>query len=442
MITGIEVGPTHTDAAVLTDDAVPWATAKVPSVPGDPVASVRDALAALPQHPRTQVAVGLRGPAQALVERRGLAKVGVLRIGGPAAQAVRPLFGWPADLSDAVCAGTAIVEGGGGFDAAEWTPLDTGAVAAFAAALAGRADAIAIAGVFSPVDGAQERQAADIIRRELGDAMHISLSGELGPLGLLERENTTVLDAALHRVTADLADGLQAAIGGAATVLVTRGDGTLMGLGHLRRHPGLGLGGGLAGTLRGAATLTGLADAVVADVGEHRVRVAALTAGFPQQALDAEITGVPVGFWMPDVIRVPRGGPRAHHELAEAVDRMQPAAGRLPLVVVGGGATEVPATLPGVAEVRHPDHGAVAGAIGAASSPVGGQAERVVRLDPRTGLQAVLDDVREEARASAVRAGADPRRVQVSEVTQTPLPYLPSVTLRLHARASGPAHPL
>ncbi|MFP3969415.1 hydantoinase, partial [Actinomadura fulvescens] len=78
----------------------------------------------------------------------------------------------------------------------------------------------------------------------------------------------------------------------------------------------------------------------------------------------------------------------------------------------------------------------------AAASPVGGQAERVVRVDPRTDLGAVLDEVREEARVSAVRAGADPRRVQVSDVTRTPLPYLPSVTLRLHARASGPAHPL
>ncbi|MGI5167747.1 hydantoinase/oxoprolinase N-terminal domain-containing protein [Spirillospora sp. CA-253888] len=441
MIIGIDVGPTRTDAALLEETGAVRATAKVASVPDDPVAGVGAALAALPAPggPVTRVGVGLRGPARAVVERRDLARVGVLRIGGDAAQAVRPLFGWPADLRAAVCAGTAIVEGGGGFDAGEWTPLDEDAVARFAAGLAGRADSVAITGVFAPVDDAQERRAAEIVRREMGE-VHLSPSGELGPLGLLERENTAVLNGALHRVAGALADGLRAAFDEATTVLVTRGDGSVMGLDHLRRHPGLGLGSSLASTLRGAATLTGRDGAVVADVGEHRVRVGALTGGYPQQAFGARIGGVPVGFWMPDLIRVPRSGPRLEAELAEAVDRMQPAAGRLPLVVVGGGAGAVPAALPGVAEVLRPEHGAVAGAIGAATSPVGGQAERMVRVDARTDLGALLEEVREEARASAVRAGADPRRVLVSPVSRTPLPYLPGVALRLHARAAGPPH--
>ncbi|MGK5551948.1 hydantoinase/oxoprolinase N-terminal domain-containing protein [Actinomadura kijaniata] len=446
MIVGVEAGPTNTDAVLLDEAGLPRATAKVPSVPDDPVAGVRAALRALPRAEVTRVAVGLRGPARAVVERRGLARVGVLRVGGDAARAVPPLAGWPPELRAAVCAGTAIVEGGGGFSAEEWTPLDEDAVARFAAGLAGRADAVAITGVFAPVDGGQERRAAEIVRAGLGE-VHLTLSGELGPLGLLERENTAVLNAALHRLAGTLADGLRAAFddafGAGVPALVTRGDGTVMGLDHLRRHPGLGLGSSLASTLRGAATLTGHPDAVVADVGEHRIRVGAVTGGYPRQASGATIGGVPVAFWMPDLIRVPRTGPDAYGELAEAVDRMQPAAGRLPLVVVGGGAGAVPAGPRGAAplapRVLRPEHGAVAGAIGAAVSPVGGQAERLVRVGPRTDLEAVLAEVREEARAAAVRAGADPRAVEVSEVTRSPLPYLPGVTLRLHARAAGPA---
>ncbi|GAA3937116.1 hypothetical protein GCM10023085_18120 [Actinomadura viridis] len=453
MIIGIDIGPGNTDAVLLDSTAgapgphhptiTPRATAKVASVPDDPVAGVRAALRALPDPPPgtvTRIAVGLRGPARAVTERRGLARVGVLRIGGPAAQAVRPLFGWPADLRDAVGAGTAIVEGGGGFVAEEWVPLDRDAVARFAAALAGRAETFAVSGVFAPVDDRQEHQAAAILRRELGE-VHISLSGELGPLGLLERENTTVLDAALHPIAGHLADGLREVFGD-VTALVTRGDGSVMDVDHLRRHPGLGIGSSLASTLRGAAALTGLADAVVADVGEHDIRVGALTGGYPQQALNARIGGVPVGFWMPDLISVPRAGPDAARDLAEAVDRMQPAAGRLPLVVVGGGAGTVPARLPGVAEVVRPEHGEVAGAIGAATSPVGGQAERIVRLDAHADLRAMLAEIREDARANAVRAGADPRHVTVSEVARTQLPYLPGMVLRLHARAAGPAHHL
>lgn len=562
MIAGIDVGPTNTDAVLLDETGAVRATAKVPSVPDDPVAAVRAALRALPGtgEPVSRAAVGLRGPARAVVERRGLARVGVLRIGGNAARAVRPLYGWPPDLVEAVHAGSAVVEGGGGFGPGDWTALDEDAVARFAAGLAGRAGAVAITGVFAPVDGAQERRAAEIVRREMGE-VHVSLSGELGPLGLLERENTAVLNGALHRLAGDLADGLRAALAEAfgpdLTVLVTRGDGSVMGLDHLRRHPGLGLGSSLASTLRGAAILTGRDGAVVADVGEHRIRVGALAGGYPQQAFGARIGGVPVGFWMPDLIRVPRSGPRMRAELAEAVDRMRPSAARLPLVLVGGGAgtfaeahthptslpngtglrngsgrpdaTGPPASagrtgganrasgagrtadagrasgagragdagardaagllrdaglpagadragrrdgagpaggagfqrgteplddvgllevagfldgvgLPGVGEVLVPEHGGVAGAIGAAASPVGGQAERVVRVDAGTDLEAVLAEVREDARASAVRAGADPRRVTVSEVSRTPLPYLPGATLRLHARAAGPAH--
>jgi N-methylhydantoinase A/oxoprolinase/acetone carboxylase beta subunit len=428
MRAGVDVGPTNTDAALLDDGGTVRATVKVASTPGDPVAGVRAALDRLPLCP-DQVSVGLRGAATSVATRRGLRKVAVLRIGGASAQAVRPLFGWPADLRAAVSAGAEIVEGGGGLDREDWTPLDRDAVARFAARVAGRAQAVAVAGLFSPLDDEQEREAAGIIAAELGDGVPISLSAELGSIGLLERENATVLDAALSGFATTVSAGLSAACPDAA-VYVTRGDGTLMNLEHLARHPGLSLGSGPASTLRGAGALTGLADAVVADVGASRIRVGVLAGGFPEEAVGgAAIGGVPVGFRIPGLIRVPR--PVDPAELAEAVDRLQPAAGRLPLVVVGGGAAAVP-------EGLRPEHGLAAGAIGAAVSPVGGQYERIVRLPDRSALAAALEPVIEEARAAAVRAGADPRHVRILDVADTPLAYLPGPFVRLRARAAGP----
>jgi hypothetical protein len=390
----------------------------------------------LPRHEPAQVAVGLRATATAVAERRGLRRVGVLRIGGAAARAVRPLWGWPADLRAAVCAGVDIVDGGGGLDREDWTPLDRDAVARFAAGVAGKAQAVAVAGLFSPLDGEQERQAAEILRAELGD-LPIALSADLGSIGLLERENATVLDAALSGVAGALADrlaGTLTALHPGAAVFVTRGDGTLMSLEHLARHPGASLGSGPASVLRGAGALAGLEDAVVADVGARRVNVGALAGGFPEEAVGgAEIGGVCVGSRIPALIRLPR--PFDPAELAEAVDRLQPGAGRLPLVVVGGGAHDVPGGV-------HPEHGEAAGAIGAAVSPVGGQHERIVRLPDRSATPVVLEDVLEEARAAAVRAGADPRHVVVVEVDETPLAYLPGRFVRLRARAAGPPSPL
>ena len=66
--------------------------------------------------------------------------------------------------------------------------------------------------VFSPVAPEQELAAADVARRELGAGVPVSLSHEIGSLGLLERENATVLNAALVGVAAELAAGMRRAL--------------------------------------------------------------------------------------------------------------------------------------------------------------------------------------------------------------------------------------
>ncbi|WP_353940805.1 hydantoinase/oxoprolinase N-terminal domain-containing protein [Streptomyces sp. HUAS MG91] len=441
---GVDVGPSSTDA-VLLDAGRPVLAVKVPSRPGDAVGSLVGAVTRLPADQRARagaLAVGLRVAARAVTGRSGLARVGVLRIGGAAADTVRPLFGWPEELRAAVCAGVANVAGGTGLAPLDGAPLDEPAIAAFGAELAGRAEAFAVSSVFAPVDGAQEREAARILRAHVGPDVPILLSGAVGALGLVPRENATVLDAALSVLVARVADELTAALPGLglapdADILVTRHDGTLMSLDYLRRQPGLSLGSGPACTLRGAGLLAGLRAAVVVDVGERRARVGVLSGGYPREAAPGErIGGVPVSLRFPDLLTVDADD---HRGIAEAADRMQPAADRLPVVLVGGGAPRVPdAALAGF-EVVRPEHGDVAGAFGAAASPVGGGAERIVH---RPGaLDAVRDEVRELARASAVRAGADPRRVRTVLDPEEFVPYLPGAVL-LRARAFGPPSPL
>ncbi|MEV7796961.1 hydantoinase/oxoprolinase N-terminal domain-containing protein [Streptomyces sp. NPDC087512] len=540
MIIGVDVGPTNTDAVLLDDthsgalghdvSRRVLASVKVPTLPDDAVGSLVAAVSALPTAPRaavSRIAVGLRVAARAVAERRGLARVGVLRIGGEAADAVRPLFGWPAELREAVCAGYANVPGGTGLDPHGEEPLDRAAVARFAAGLAGRAEAFAVTGVFSPADGSQEREAAEILRAEAGPDIPVLLSGEIGSLGLIERERATVLDAALSLVAARITDDLTAALprlglAPGAAVLVTRHDGTLMSLDRLRRQPGPSLGSGPACAIRGAGLLAGVRDAVVADIGGRQARVGVLTGGYPREAGG----GTAAGARIPDLLTVdlaaphPEGrtrstdvhpasrasvmspgtpdayalgsdtpgtypleysyqpgtratrtlgpgtsstpesvgtgnpgahpapstrplGPDAHRALAEAADRMQPAAERLPLLLVGGGADAIPDRVLAGFDVVRPEHGAVAGAFGAAASPVGGHYERIVR--PGAGRAARLDavraEVRELARASAVRAGADPRRVRTELDPDLSVPYLPGAVL-LRARAVGPPLPL
>ncbi len=48
----------------------------------------------------------------AILERRNLNRVGLIRIGAPATLAILPYVGWPKDLKEAVGGLYAVVEGG------------------------------------------------------------------------------------------------------------------------------------------------------------------------------------------------------------------------------------------------------------------------------------------------------------------------------------------
>ena len=107
-----------------------------------------------------------------------------------------------------------------------------------------------------------------------------------------------------------------------------------------------------------------------------------------------------------------------------------------PLIVVGGAGALVPNDLTGVSEVIRPANQEVANAIGAAIAPVGGSAERICPNRPDR-KDVAIDDACAEAFARAVQAGADPRRVEITEIEEVPLAYLVDPAVRIRVRAVG-----
>jgi len=310
---GIDVGGTNTDAVVL--DAAGRVVAKVkrpttPDVTGGLCAALDAVLAAIPD-PRqvTRVMLGTTHATNAILERRSLGRVAVLRLGAPATTSVPPLSDWPEDLRAAVVAGTAIVRGGRFVDGREIAPLDEDAIRRFLAETP--ADAVAVTGVFSPAGADQELRVREIVREELGD-VPVSLSHEIGTLGLLERENATVLNAALYGVAREVTAALEAALaarGLAVETFFAQNDGTLMSVEYAARYPVLTIGSGPANSLRGAAHLSGVGDAIVADVGGTSTDLGVLVAGFPRESSAAvEIGGVTTNFRMPDILSIALGG--------------------------------------------------------------------------------------------------------------------------------------
>ncbi|MEA2580041.1 MAG: hypothetical protein QOE83_933 [Actinomycetota bacterium] len=313
---GIDVGGTNTDAVVMDRDDHLLASAKVATTP-DVTRGIGAAIAAVTDQLRgdrariTHAMLGTTHSTNAVLERRDLRRVATIRIGAPATLSVRPLFGWPEDLRRIISAGETIVEGGFEFDGRPIVPLDADAIARFAASVAGLADAVAVVSVFAPVSEEHELRAKEIVASELGD-IHISMSHEVGQLGLLERENATVLNAALTGVARHVAQGFTQALADHSMEPVTffaQNDGTLMALSYAERFPVLTIGSGPANSLRGAAFLTGLSDAIVVDVGGTSSDVGVLVNGFPRESnAGVEIGGISTNFRMPDLVTIAVGG--------------------------------------------------------------------------------------------------------------------------------------
>ncbi|WP_219463723.1 hydantoinase/oxoprolinase N-terminal domain-containing protein, partial [Nonomuraea rhizosphaerae] len=324
---GIDVGGTNTDAVVLDAADRVIAKAKRPTTP-DVTEGLRAALdavlAELSSWERVgRVMLGTTHATNAILERRNLGRVAVLRLGAPATTAVPPLSDWPDDLRKVVSAGEAIVPGGHYVDGREISPLDPDAIRRFLDGLGAggphagssggngaKVDAVAVTGVFSPASADQERVVEELIRSEYG--LPVSVSHEIGSLGLLERENATVLNAALYGVAAHVVEALVTALaerGLGARPYLAQNDGTLMTVEHAARLPVSTIGSGPANSLRGAAFLSGVADAIVADVGGTSTDLGVLAGGFPRESAAAvEIGGVLTNFRMPDILAIALGG--------------------------------------------------------------------------------------------------------------------------------------
>ncbi|GAA1672281.1 hydantoinase/oxoprolinase N-terminal domain-containing protein [Nonomuraea maheshkhaliensis] len=508
---GIDVGGTNTDAVVLGPDGQVLAKAKRPTTP-EVTDGLRAALDAVLEQVQdradvTRVMLGTTHATNAILERRGLGRVAVLRLGAPATTSVPPLSDWPADLRKVVSAGEAIVPGGHYVDGREISSLDLDAVRRFLDGV--RADAVAVTGVFSPADDGHERAVAELVRAEYG--LPVSVSHEIGSLGLLERENATVLNAALYGVAAHVTDALVTALaerGLGARPYLAQNDGTLMTLEHAARLPVSTIGSGPANSLRGAAYLSGVPDAIVVDVGGTSTDLGVLIGGFPRESAAAvEIGGVLTNFRMPDILaialgggtvarsggvgpdsvgyriarealvfggttatmtdaavaagRVPAGAEGWRERLAaksdmseeitdilqraltvadgmvaDAVDRMSLGRSDRPLVAVGGGAFLLPDHIAGASTVIRPEHAEVANAVGAAIALASGRVDTILPAgDSRTEA---IESVKEEARARAVAAGADPSGVEIVDLLEVPLSYLSQPAVRVHVKAAGP----
>jgi N-methylhydantoinase A/oxoprolinase/acetone carboxylase beta subunit len=503
---GIDVGGTNTDAVLLEDGRVVHAV-KTPTTE-DVTAGIVAALGLLVRDAEVArgaidgVVIGTTHFVNAVIQRRSLAQIAAIRIGLPASASLPPFCDWPADLASLVRGQVFMLEGGHEYDGREFMPFDEAGMRDAARKIRDSGlHAVAIAASFSPLDSSHEERARAILAEECPGAA-VTLSHELGRIGLLERENAALLNAALTDLARVTIAGFREAIAASrieAPLYLTQNDGTVMSAGAAMALPVMSFASGATNSMRGAAFLTGLEDAVVVDVGGTSSDIGQLRRGFPREANSVvEIGEVRTLFRMPDLLSIGLGGgsiirqnplqigpqsvgyrlsqealvfggktptatdaavaaglvrigdpkkaaaiPRelaravldkARAKLEDAIDRMKTEAGDVPLIAVGGGAFLVPDRLAGVSEVIRVEHGDCANAVGAAIAQISGETDQVYREMTR---EAAIAAAEAQAIERAVAAGAERGGLQIVDVEDMPIAYLPGNAVRVRVRVAG-----
>lgn len=493
---GVDIGGTNTDAVLVSPEKTIVAGVKKPTTQeidegfGKAIAHL---LETVEPQAITGVFVGTTHATNALLQREDLYRVGLIRIAGHAPETIPPCFGWPDDLKQAMFAGSVAIGGGFECDGTPITPFCLEeAKRAVQTLIAQGAESLAIVGVFSPLYPEQERAIQAIA------PCPVSLSHEIGGVGIIERENSTLLNAALKK---PLAKGFRRlktrleALGVAAQIFLTQNNGTILPLEKALEYPILTISAGPTNSFIGGAKLSGLKNAVIVDIGGTSTDVGIVHEGFPRRSLEcSNIGGVALNFPMPDVLSVAIGGgsyisivppaigPRSCGknivqeaicfggasltltDLAVACDPkliagampvecpyaaeiLQLGAKRIEALVekIAGKETNLPVIVVGggaalfrafLDPTRYiiPENAGVANALGAALSEIAYTIDKVASLADR---EKTLQEMTQQCIDGAIREGASAATTRIVDLQTIPYHYIPGHLARVIVTASG-----
>lgn len=182
----------------------------------------------------------------------------------------------------------AVVPGGHDIHGDETEPLDEDQARTFLESIRGKVQGLAVSGYLSVRNPSHEQRVKEMARGILG--VPVICGHELtSELGFNERTTTCIMNSRLIRVMDDLIRSVRTALderGVRAPLMISRGDGTMMRDAVARERPVETILSGPAASLMGAMHLTGLADAVVVDMGGTTTDIGILRGGHP--GLDRE----------------------------------------------------------------------------------------------------------------------------------------------------------
>lgn len=315
---GIDIGGTNTDAVLLDNNKTIIASHKTTTtdqVEGGFKTAIQEVIkkAALDSCEIAHVLVGTTHATNALLQQKDLFKVGIIRINSQYGAAIPPCYGWPVELTNAVYVGDVSINGGFECDGRPINMLDEQEIKEAITALLNKGmESCAIIGVFSSLKSEQEEKVAQLVQEIAGTSFPISVSYKVGGIGFIERENATILNAALKKCMRTgfqtLKDTLEDT-GINASLHLTQNNGTILPLQEALEYPILTISSGPTNSFVGSVKLTGLTDAIVVDIGGTSTDVGIVLNGFARRSVGTStIAGIKLNFPMPDVVSIALGG--------------------------------------------------------------------------------------------------------------------------------------
>ncbi|KAG2041137.1 hydantoinase [Suillus americanus] len=329
---GVDVGGTNTDAVLLdlsegSRRGQVLASAKHLTT-ADVTLGIQNAIESVLTQTQNKsniqaLCIGTTHFVNALVERdpRRLDRVAVIRLCGPFTHGTPPFVGFPHELRDLLEGPHFLLSGGLQIDGSEIASVVVAQVESACDEINRQGiHAVVVSSVFAPIDFEiqQEETVAAIVRKRI-QGMDVVCSKDVAAIGLLERENASILNAALLRYAKKTVIGFEKAAQALelkCSVFITSNDGTLLSCAQAARLPIRTFSSGPTNSMRGAAFLAALESgiskqsALVVDIGGTTTDIGMLLpSGFPRQAAaHHEFCGVLLNFSMPHVTSIGLGG--------------------------------------------------------------------------------------------------------------------------------------
>jgi len=286
-------------------------------------AAVRSVLekSQLPTTAIASVTVGTTHFINAVIEQdaRRLRRVAIIRLSKSFLREVPPFSEFPSGLTSIIRGYVGYVDGGLHIDGSEEAPIVERQIVEQCAEIKKLGlTTIVIVGSFSPIDECfhQEDRVKAIVLREIPGA-DVVVSHEVANIGLLERENASILNAAILSYAKRTVKSFRRAMANLSLkcpLFLTQNDGTLLDAAAAAKIPIRTFSSGATNSMRGAAYLAGHStngsSAIVVDIGGTTSDVGVLLpSGLPRQASAyVTVAGVRVNYAMPSLHSIGLGG--------------------------------------------------------------------------------------------------------------------------------------